>query len=233
MQLVLNYGIDILLILVLAFSIIFSVHKGFLKCVLSLICAVVALVAASTFNETASEWCYDNILSNIVVSNIEEKIEQDYGIESVESSVQAAVESLPEFITLSLDKLGIDINDVTDEINQVQLSSEDTAEVIAENIIRPGALVLLKVILFLIIFLAVRFLLGIISEIICKIADLPILKQVNKTLGAVSGAIKGITLVFAFSIFFNFLSELLKNTNVFAQAIENSHICDIIIELIK
>ncbi len=127
----------------------------------------------------------------------------------------------------------ININDVITEISQVQLSSEDTAEIIADEIIRPGVLVLLKLVLFLLIFLAVRFLLGMVSGVICKIADLPILKQVNKTLGAIAGIIKGITLIFAFSIFFNFLSELLKNTNVFAQAIENSHICDIIIELIK
>ena len=47
------------------------------------------------------------------------------------------------------------------------------------------------------------------------------------------GAIPILDSLIAFSIFFNFLSELLKNTNVLTQAIENSRICDIIIELIK
>lgn len=233
MQFIIQYGIDVLLLFVLISSVIASVRKGFLKCILSLICAVVALVAASSFNESASEWCYDNIVSDIVVSNVENRIEDVFDVGSVDSAVQTAVDSLPEFIIPALDKLGIDIDDVTAEIDRMQLSTEDTAEVIADKIIRPGALVLLRLILFLIIYFAVRCILGLVSGIICKIADLPILKQVNKSFGAIFGVVKGITFVFAFSILLNFLSELLKNNNVFAQAIENSRICDIIIEFIN
>lgn len=233
MQLIIQYGIDILLLLVLFSSIIVSVRKGFLKCILSLLCAVVALVAASSFSEPISEWCYDNIVSDIVVSNIENELDEGLGVVSFDSAVQTAVESLPEFITVSLDNLGIDINDITGRIDKVELSTENTAQVISDEIIRPGAIVLLRFIAFLTIYLVVRFLSGFVSGIISKVAKLPVLKQANKMLGAILGLIKGVVSVFVVSIFFNFLSEMLKNTNVLTQAIENSRICDIIIELIK
>ncbi len=233
MQLIINYGIDAVLLILLLLSIVSSMRKGFLKCVLSLICAVAALTVAASFNEAAAEWCYDNVLSEIVVSNVEKSINETADTENIGSVIEGVVETVPEFITIQLTKLGVDPLDLSERISQLQLSTEDAAEKISKEIIRPGVLVLLRLVLYLIIYWIVRFVLGLFSGFICKIADLPILKQVNKWLGAATGVFKGLLIIVSLTIIFSFCEELLKSTNVFALAIENSRICDIIEELIQ
>lgn len=233
MQFFIQYGIDALLVILLILTVIISARKGFVKCVISLVCVIAAMLAAFEFSEPAAEWCYDNIVSDIVVSKVEESIDKGYDSQSVALTVGEIIDTVPDFIGVQLVKLGIDINVLSENITKLQLSTEDTAKKISDEIIRPGIIVLLNLILYLVIFILVRLILGFFSRILIKIADLPVLKQTNKTLGALIGIIKGFSLIVTLSFVLDFLAELLKNTNVFAQAIENSRICDIIIELIK
>ena len=232
MQFLTQYGIDAFLIILLLLTVIISVRKGFVKCVVSLICVVVAMLAASSFNEPAAEWCYDNIVSDIVVSKVEESIDKSSDAHSVDLMISEVIDNVPDFIAVQLTKLGLDIDVLSENISQLQLSTEDTARKISDELIRPGIIVLLNLVFYLIIFIVVRLISCFLSGIIVKIADLPVFKQANKTLGALVGVIKGLVLIVTLSFVFNFLSELLKNTNVFVQAIENSHICDIIKGLI-
>ena len=232
MQFFVQYGIDAILVLLLLLTVVISAQKGFIKCVLSLVCVVAAMLLASEFSKPAADWCYDNILSDIVVSKVEKSINIGYDSQSVTLTVEEIIDTLPDFIDVQLTKLGIDLNVLSENIAQLQLSTEDTAKKISDEIIRPGIIVLLNLIIYLLIFISVRLILGFLSRIIIKIADLPVLKQTNKTLGALAGVIKGLALIVTLSFVFNFLSELLKNTNVFVQSIENSRICDIIKDLI-
>ena len=56
MDLLIKFGVDIALIIVLISNVIGSMRKGFLKCILSLVCVIVALVAATTFNEPVGKY---------------------------------------------------------------------------------------------------------------------------------------------------------------------------------
>ena len=230
MDLVVQYGVDIALILILIISVISSMHKGFLKSLLSLACFAVALIAASAFNEPVSDWCYENIISDIVVKEVENAMSEGFSSESAAVTVQSSIDMLPGFITEYLKNMGIDISTVSKQIADLELSSADTALRISENIIRPGALVLLRMIFYLIIFIAVRFVLGLLSGVLNGITKLPLLKQVNKWLGAALGLIKGIVLLLAVCSVLNFVGDITKNSDVLSQTIENSRICAMIDE---
>lgn len=228
MDIVIKYGVDIALIIVLISTVIGSMRKGFLKCVLSLLCVIVALAAATTFNEPVAEWCYDSVLDGIVTEKVEESMLN--GMESIDAAltVESITQAIPQFLTDSIAELGIDISSVTKSIDSLDLSTHDTAQNISQQIIRPAALVLLRVLAYILIFVFVRFLTGIITNIFSGIVKLPVLRSVNKLLGAILGAVKGIVLVFSIGMLLNLFAQIIKNTDVIAQAIENSNICGII-----
>ncbi len=228
MDFVIKFGVDIALILILISAVISSMRKGFLKCILSLVCVVVALAAAAAFNETVAQWSYDSVLDSIVTEKVEESMLN--GMESIDAviTVEAITQAIPQFLADSIAEMGIDINDVTKSIGSLDLSTHDTAQNISQQIIRPAALVLLRILAYILIFIFVRFLTGMITNLLSGIVKLPILRGVNKMLGAILGAVKGIVLVFSISMLLNLFSQIIKNTDVLAQAIENSNICGII-----
>lgn len=228
MDLLIKFGVDIALIIVLIANVIGSMRKGFLKCILSLVCVIVALAAATTFNEPVAEWSYDSVLDSIVTEKVEESMLN--GMESIDAAltVEAITQAIPQFLADSIAEIGIDISAVTESIDSLDLSTHDTAQNISQQIIKPAALVLLRMLAYVLIFVFVRFLTGMITNVFSGIVKLPILKGVNRWLGAALGAAKGIILVFSICVVLNLLSQIVKNTDVIVQAIENSNICGII-----
>ena len=201
---------DILLVIVFVGTVLSSMRKGFLRCILSLACVIAAIAVAMTFSQPAAEWCYDNILSAAAMT------------------VNQVIGEIPDFLVSQLTEFGIDVNAVAEEISSLKLSAQDTAEMISKDIVRPGVLVLLKMFCFILIYLIVRFLLGFLSSLIKGISKLPLLKQVNKGLGAVIGALKGVAIVFLVCTLLNAIPLDYFDPPIFAQAVDNSLICNFI-----
>ncbi len=225
-SLLLAFGIDALLIIVFAVSIISSMRRGFLSCILSLVCAAVALFAAINLSQPASEWTYDNVLSGYVVNEVEKAMTEGFDSQAAASTVSQVIEMIPDMIVNQLEDFGIDIGELSKNISEMQLSAKDTAEKISYDIIRPGALVLLKMLCFVLLFVAIRFVLGILSRFVEKVAKLPLLKGANRTLGALVGAIKGVVIAVALCMLANFLAALSGEDSTVAVCVENSRICN-------
>ncbi len=229
MEFFINYSIDIVLIIVLVTNIFDSARKGFLRCVLSLVCVFVSLFAALHYSAPAAEWAYDNLLAERIVSEVEEKIDEGLSSEVAADTVLVATEMIPEFLAESIKELGIDIDALSAEISALQLSSGDTALKISEQIIRPGALVLLKLVCYILIYLAVRFVLGLIVGLIDKIPSLPVIGHMNKWLGAALGTVKGVVIVFVLCVLINALASIVKPSE-FEMALQSSRICAAVAE---
>ncbi len=220
--------LDIILILIVVITMIRSMRKGFLRCVLSLICVVIAVVGASSLCKPAAEWCYDNIVDTIVVNSIQTKLDNFLDGDSGVNAVKAAVESVPSVVIDQLDVLALDLDSLITGITELDLSAEETAVQISKQIVRPGALIVLRLICYLILFFIIRFVCGIVTNIIHRLLNITPLKKVNKFLGAILGLAKGAATVVAVVLLLNLYVSIVKDNNVLNQAIEFSYICDII-----
>ncbi len=223
MELLIKYGVDIALIAVFVICVVTSMKKGFLQGILSLACVIISFAAATSLSGPIAEWCYDTFLDGMVAAKVEEAMLD--GFKSIDETVSQAI---PQFLLESVSQLGIDIGTVTESIESLGLSTHDTAQKISVQIIRPVAVVILRIFAYMVIFAFVRFLTGVIAKALSRIANLPFLKEVNKWFGAALGVIKGLILIFSVCMVFNLCSDVMKNTDVFVEAIENSNICGII-----
>ncbi len=234
MEFAVKYTIDIVLIIIVVTSILDSARRGFIRCVLSLVCAAVALAAAVQFSQPFAEAVYDNFLSDIVVEQVEQRIPDGINSNIAVDTVTQTIEMLPEYLIEQVKGLGVDIRAFSDYISSLELSAQDTAREISEKIVRPGALVLLKLVCYILIFIAVRFVLGFAVGLIDKFASLPILGHVNKWLGGALGCMKGVVFVLVLSTLLNAFGSLVRSNaefENFAMAIKSSRICSAVSEL--
>lgn len=220
--------LDIILILIMVITMIRSMRKGFLRCVLSLVCVVVAVIGASALCKPAAEWCYDNIADAVVVNSIKSELDSFLNDDSGTNAVKSAVESVPTVVIDQLDSLGLDLESLINGITELDLSSEETAVQISQQIVRPGALIVLRLICYLILFLIIRFICGIATNIIHRVLNVTPLKKANKFLGAILGLAKGAAIIIAVALLLNLYVSIVKDNDVLNQAIEFSHICGII-----
>lgn len=231
MEYVLEYGVDALLIILVIITVADSARRGFLRCVLSLVCVAVALFAAFRFSQPAAEWSYDNLLSEPIESKVSQALTEGFDSESAAQTVIQTIDMIPEVLTSQLSDFGVDIDSLSDQIASLKLSPDDTAQKISVEIIRPGALVLLKLICYILIFIAVRFILGLFIGLIDKLPSPAILQSANKWLGAGLGAVKGVILAFVLCLLLNALSGLFDSSGQIGIALENSRICQAVSNL--
>ena len=233
MEFLLTYAVDFILLVIFVTSVFSVIRKGFLQGILSLIALFIALVTANFANVPAAEWCYDNLLSYYIAETVESSIPTDTDSIDFNSSVKSFLDSLPAFVVEQLDVQDVDIDASLNELCNEKLSSDRVAEEISNQLIRPGIIMLLRLVFFLVIFIGLRFLFGIVIRVVSKIANLPLLRPINKFLGIFLGLFEGLFSVYSLTIILGFISQLLNSSNEIAQAIENSLICDIIGEIVK
>ncbi len=231
MELFIKYSIDAVLIIILVTNVLDSARKGFFKCVLSLICVIAAVIASVSFSQPLAEWSYDNLFSERIEAEVEQALSQGINSDSVADTVTSTLEMIPGVLSTQLDELGIDIDSLTQKIASLELSAADTAEKVSSDIIRPAALVLLKLVCYILIFIAVSFVLRCIIGLIDKLPAPGIFRRANKLLGAALGAVKGVILVLVISLFINACSLWLSDSNEISLAIESSKICSLVGEL--
>ena len=233
MEFLLTYAVDFILLVIFVTSVFSVIRKGFLQGILSLIALFIALVTANFANVPAAEWCYDNLLSDYIAETVESSIPTDTDSIDFNTSVKSFLDSLPVFVVVQLDVQDVDIDASLNELCNEKLSSDRVAEEISNQLIRPGIIMLLRLVFFLVIFIGLRFLFGIVIRVVSKIANLPLLRPINKFLGIFLGLFEGLFSVYSLTIILGFISQLLNSSNEIAQAIENSLICDIIGEIVK
>lgn len=231
MEIFVKYSVDAILLILLITNILDSARKGFFRCVLSLVCVFAAIFASVTFSQLLAEWSYDNIFSAQIEAEIEQALEDGINSSSVARAVTSVLEVIPGVLTTQLEEMGIDINALTENISSLELSASDTAEKVSADIIRPAALVLLKMICYVLIFIAVRFVLGLIIGLIDKLPAPKLFRRANKWLGAALGTVKGVILVLVICLFINACSGLFRNNEMLSASVENSRICSWVSEL--
>lgn len=212
-----------MLLVVLAISIINGKRRGFISSVLSLIAVFAAVFIAIQACEPLANWTYDNFASKLVVQEVEKAIPDGFDSTSAAEIVTVSIERLPEFLAKNLKTLGIDAEKIVEQVKAQDLSKTGSAQMIADKILRPGVVMLLKMLCFIVVFLVSRAILGAIIGLIDKFFSLPVLKTANGWLGAALGAAKGGIAVYALCIALAAVAELLSD-GVIAQAIDSSRI---------
>ena len=162
--------IDILLILVIAFSAFIGYKKGFVKVIVKLGTFLIALVLAFLLQSSVAKFIGEDIgFKNTISTTVQNKL-SDYA-KSKEDDKKTDIKMLEKTI---------------DEINTA--AEEKKAEVIqkwANNI----ADFILKGLSFIIIFFTVAIVMGILSLILNTVVKLPVLNTLNGVLGLGSAVI--------------------------------------------
>lgn len=230
MEFLISYGIDIILVVIFIVTILSSAQKGFLKCILSLVCTVVALVAALTLSQPAAEIVYDNVLEKIVVDKMQTAMDENLDLKTAVEVVNEVIEMIPDYLIEPAKSIGVDIEGISKEVSGLKLSAEDTALQISRQIVRPGAIVLLKLVCYILIFSIFRMVLGWIVSLANKLPAPWLFKKANKLLGAGLGAVKGVVIVLMLSFAVNALASVINDGSDLDKALDSSHISAVVRE---
>ncbi len=221
---ILPFVIDGILVLIFAATVLDGRRKGFFKTMFSLVATAVSLLIAYEYSAPIAEWANEAFVRNAAVNVLAESISSH-----LSSGTQAVLDAIPDYITEAAQVTGTSVSGVISDIG----SSFDAVQA-AEKIYGGIYSVIVYPILYIIAFIAVyavsNAVLSFGIKFLNNIFRLPVLKGLNKLLGGVLGALKGLVIVAILSMTLVII-EPIVSPEEFGEAINSSIIPNFIEEL--
>lgn len=218
-----SIAIDIAFILIFVASVLLGIKKGFVRMILSLVALVASWMAADKFAPAASQWINDNFIRENAIALITEKLAAVF-----ENGSREIIEAVPEYIIKAAELADISLENVIESAVEPSAAAENIFSACETTIVLP----VLEFLMFIVIFIVVSIVLAIIVRVADKIFDLPVLKKLNKFLGAIAGAVKGVCYVGILGVILNMARYISSDSKV-TEAINGSYIQNFISFLIE
>lgn len=215
-----EYILDIAVLAVIAFFVIFSAKRGFIAASKNIFTLILSITLFASMQDIALETLQnsafgDNIKAmvskNVAKTYREEELpENAYTTDTEQSIMICRAMSLPTFLSNSIEKT----------IEQMSEVKNNVLEVITDSITR----LIMRIIALLLLFVLVRIFVFLAVKLLESLFKLPGLKKINKTLGAIIGIVNALLAVYiicgAVSLFMpmdklTILSETADKTLIF------------------
>lgn len=198
-----NIILDVILLTIFVAFVFTAAKKGFMLSLLELIAVIAALSLSYQFSPVVAQAAYDNIVEEKLIETVEKEIDENFNISSSTTQAEMVLESMPGFMVSFASSVGIELDEVKAKITSETFSAENLATELVEKIAQPIVVAALTAISFLLLSAVLMFALKWVAGLLSKIFKLPLLGTVNKALGGVLGACKGVMVII-------FISTILK-----------------------
>lgn len=216
---------DGIIILIFALCIFDGRRKGFVRMIFSLLSVVISFVVAQSFSGPIAVWANDAFAEQAVTAYVETYIEDSFVNNGLEPDTESLFsENIPDEVTELLEKYDVSLSSVDDEAaNAVERLSKNVAGKVLDVVLLP----ILESIVFLLLYIVSSLILSILTGVICKVFELPVIKNLNKFLGGILGAVKGTAVVTVLSVFCVVASRLISGNEI-TDAISQAKLINII-----
>lgn len=192
--------LDAITVVVIAIFAVASYRKGFLNTIVVLLGSIGAVVASLTYSQPIAELVYKNYLYDKVAAMVAEHLDEFTAMDMQAFAVgmQELAEELPAFLSLAIKS---ELGRYAEQWYQQILSggSATITAAIANTIVAPIAIGLLRVIVFFVLFSVLMLLVKTVAKLLRTVNYLPLIGTLNVLLGGVLGALQGMLYMFVIS----------------------------------
>ena len=191
--------VDLIIIAVVLLFIFLGYKKGLTGSLIKLLSFIIAIVVAFVLYKPVANAVIEN---TVIDDNIRTTLSATLGVEDKTENTE---ENVPSTI---MDNINKEIENATDEVKA--------------NVIANTTITIVNIGSGIVIFLAVRVILVLISLFAKILTDLPVIKQVDKLGGLAYGAIEGIVIVYAVLAVISLTSVIWANNAVVTAIAKSS-----------
>ena len=196
-----NVVIDIILALIVLGGAFVGFKRGFISTVAKPVKLVLCIVVAFSLASSVATAVIEPIIGETVENQI-----SDYLTEKIEEDTEGEFE-LPTLLKLAALLLEVDVDSIQSE--------KDYADALVESIASPVIHFVAVIISFVLLYFALKIILGILLKILDSAFNTGIVGAFNKTLGLVFGTVLSVTAAWAVVSVFEFVI----NTSLFENAV--------------
>ncbi len=188
------YILDGVLLLIVIVTVALGYRRGFIRSVVQLVGLIAAVVIASSLSGSLSTLVYDSFVSEPLQNKVVEAVE-NAGSGVASERLDSALESLPPFLVNAINQNDQATQALDDLQNTVVDSTTSLAKTLVNTVIRPLAIGLFRVVIFIVLVVLLLLVVKLLTALIKPVTKLPVIRQADGLLGAAIGLVKAVLFV--------------------------------------
>lgn len=186
-----NWILDVAVVAIFVVFTAVGVYRGAVRTIVEFAGFFAALVLAVTLGNRIGEGIFEAFIRPGMLESMEQALDQIL-TGSIGDPMNALSDALPGYVARFFDG-----ETLMGKMEQaLQSGAVEGARVLTDHVIGPVLIMLLRVIVSILLFVVLMFVIRLLAKAADLIARLPVLKQLNKGLGGVCGAAKGLMIIF-------------------------------------
>ena len=179
-----NFFLDISLLALIAVTVAVCWSRGFTRSILGVGKTLICLLTTYLLGASASAFVADHWITGRVTQYVYDRLLSlfESGVETFDLDV--IVNNIPSWVQTFFEKLGTDVNGMIGNLTTVDT---DGLQVFAESLASPITKLISDIIGYAGVYLISLILFSILAAILVKIAELPVVRTVDKALGCALG----------------------------------------------
>ncbi len=203
MNWVIGIALDLILVAIIVICIKKGSDDGFAKTLISFLGVFIALVVAGVLCKPAANFTYNTFIKKPVATTVENAIRGQIddisqsapSINDILDGIEENIDTAPSFIKNAFN-IEEKRQELANSINKIYTSDiTELSQRAADTIVKPIVITSVAAIVFVALFVIISIIIAIISKTLKLVNKIPLLGGVNKLLGGVIGALKGILIV--------------------------------------
>lgn len=204
-----GYVLDVIVIAIVVFCAFRSARRGFVRTAIELAGFALAIILAFNFAPAVSDAAYDGLMDKTITKKIAAAIDERT-TDSTTDITEVVWDSVPKFIASNIEYFGITEEEVNAKLSEISgETSMAVASDISHEVVRPVVSAAISGIVGFLMFIVISILAKFLAIPINKLCSFSLVGKLNKILGAVLGAGKGV--IFA-AVFFLIISSVVVLT---------------------
>lgn len=191
-----SIGLDLLIILLVVFSIKTGYKKGFLRTIVALAGYILSIFIAINLSNAFAPILYENTIKEGIQKKVNSAVSQEIKDTGIEQAVSSTIESMPDYISkLVTDYFGGE-NGIVEKLEKnKEQATTDFGTTIADEIVEPIVVPLIRGIMLIVIFAICIIIVNLVARLFQDFYKIPIIGGINSFLGGVLGIFKAIIII--------------------------------------
>ncbi len=228
--------IDILLIAFTCLTVFFAYKKGFVRTVVSIVGYILAAVVAFGLSAIIAGPIFDHLIAPPVTETVQTSIDEQVDLsqldgEQLNQQIDQIYDAMPEFLSAMMEETSDFRQELQATVGSIstQNASYEIASAIVNTGIRPVFVMLVRSVLFVILFAILMVVVGLLSRMLKTVNHIPVLGKMNAVLGGVLGVLKAAFWLYAIAVVIYIFVDLTAGQNgvINNEVIEQTYIFNI------
>ena len=195
-----KYFLDISLLVLITLTVVLCWKKGFVRSVFGVAKNLMAIIITYMLGSTVSGWFSKHLITDKVTVFVHDRLLAMFEAGAQSFDLTHVLDNIPSWVATFLQKAGLDADALAGKLAGLTEADASTLEELTASLAAPITQMISDFLGYTLVFLVSLLALTILAYLLTKIADLPVIRNVDHLLGLALGVVCAILYASAYTL---------------------------------